>query len=168
MAHLARVDETVKGLQHALEAVEAASLGATEQLREALRARLTLRDVLDSACAMREYIDREIEVLQRLVAQATREESEPQLLETDVSPKEETPLSELPVWRQAEIALGHAKTYLTTREIADLIKELGGNPGKRETASVGNGIGVHEDVFVLRNVNGEKRYGLRKWRDDTK
>jgi len=149
-----RLDEVRTAIEEA-EAVDIA--GSRPQLEAALEAQLHLRDVIDSLVAVREETDRNISAIRRVLdlldEPATTSTEEPRV----------TSLADRPVWEQSEVALRRIGRPATSREIADEIRAIGGDPGKRDTAGVVNGIKRHLGVFWIRETDEGYRFGLHAW-----
>lgn len=152
----ARLDE----VRAAIEEAEAIDIGGSRpQLEAALQAQLHLRDVIDSLVGVREETDRNISAIRRVLdlleEPTTTSTGEPLV----------TSLADRPVWEQAHIALQQISRPSSSREIADKIRAIGGDPGKRDVAGVTNGIKRHLDVFRVEEIDGRNRFSLREWGD---
>jgi hypothetical protein len=150
----ARLDE----VRAAIEEAEAIDIGGSRpQLEAALQAQLHLRDVIDSLVTVRDETERNISAIRRVLdlldEPTTTSTEEPQV----------TSLADRPVWEQSEVALHQIGRPATSREVADRIRAIGGDPGKRDTAGVVNGLKRHLDVFWMVEKDGKLQLGLREW-----
>jgi len=144
----------------AIEKTEAIDIGGSRpQLEAALQAQIHLRDIIDSLLSVREETDRNISAIRRVLdlldEPATTSTEEPVV----------TSLADRPVWEQAHIALQQIGRPSSSREIADKIRAIGGNPGKRDVAGVTNGIKRHLDIFRVEGIDGRNKFALREWKD---
>ncbi|GEM_PF-5488259 len=145
----------------AIEEAEAIDIGGSRpQLEAALQAQVHLRDIIDSLLSVRDEADRNISAIRRVLDLL----DEPTTTSTEEPPV--TSLADRPVWEQAEVALRQIGKPSSSREIADMIRGLGGDPGKRDTAGVVNGIKRHLGVFTIAETDSGLRFGLSSWGEE--
>lgn len=153
------IAQKLDAVRHAMEEAEAIDIGGSKaQLEEALAAQQRLLDVIDALIQVRDETERNISAIRRVLSLL----DEPKVV-TSTGEPELTPLADLPVWQQTEIALRKAGRYMTAADIVSAIRTLGGNPGKRPTAGVSNGANDHLDIFHRKGKSGSYVFGLREW-----
>ena len=158
------IAQKIDAVRHAMEETKAIDIGGSKaQLEEALVAQQRLRDVIDSLIQVRDETERNISAIRRVLSLL----DEPKAMTSTEEP-ELTPLADLPVWQQAEIALRKAGQYMTSANIASAIRALGGDPGKRSTSGISNGAKTHQDIFHRKGESGSYIFGLREWGLDGK
>jgi hypothetical protein len=157
------IAQKLKAVRQAMEQSEAIDIGGSKaQLKEALAAQQRLRDVIDSLIQVRDETERNISAIRRVLSLL----DEPRAMTSTEEP-ELTPLADLHVWQQAEIALRKGGQYMTPADIASAIRALGGDPGKQSTAGISNGAKTHQDIFHRKGESGSYVFGLREWEDRT-